>query len=155
MPKGLGLGVSIKAEEKAKDEDVDPDAYMLGKEDVADEFTQEDVDKICFEFLENIKQHQSLYATLKSNKAMLKEGFILELHVYNQAQKSVLSDKLFDLVKLLRTRLNNYKLKAIIKIIENENSHKPTSPVERYNLMVEKNPNLKKLKDDLNLELDL
>jgi DNA polymerase-3 subunit gamma/tau len=154
MPKGMGLGVSIKAEENAKENEINPDAYMIGKEDIADEYNQKDVDKICDEFLESIIQHQSLYATLKSNRAKIIDGFIVELQVYNDAQKSVLSDKLFDIVKLLRTRLNNYKLTAKIKLIENDNNNKPLSPVERYNAMVEKNPNLKKLKDNLNLELE-
>jgi len=154
IPRGMGLGVSIKEEENAKEEEINPDAYMIGKENIADEFSQEDVNKICDEFLENIKQHQSLYATLKSNRAKIAEGFVVELQVYNEVQKSALGEKLFDLVKLLRIRLNNYKLKAIINIIEGEKAKKSMSPVEKYNAMVEKNPNLKKLKDDLNLELE-
>jgi len=154
MPKGMGLGVSIKAEENAEEEEVNPDAYMNGKEDIADAYSQENVDKVCLDFLESIKQHQSLYATLKSNKAKIMDDFIVELHVYNEAQKSVLSDKLFELVKMLRTRLNNYKLRATIKIIENGNNIVPVSPGERYQAMVEKNPNLQKLKDNLNLELE-
>lgn len=154
MPKGMSLGVSIKAEENAEEEDANPDAYMIGKENIADDFSQEDVDKICDEFLEKIKQHQSLYATLKSNKAKIMEGSIVQFSVYNDAQKSVLSDKLFDLVKLLRTRLNNFKLMAEIKIIENDHKRILSSPEDRYNAMVEKNPNLKKLTDNLNLELE-
>ena len=154
MPKGMGLGVSIKAEENSKKEELNPEAYMIGKEDIADNFSQEDVDKICDEFLESIKQHQSLYATLKSNRAKIMEGSIVLLSVYNDAQKSVLSDKLFDLVKLLRIRLNNYKLKVEIKIIENENKTILSSPADKYDAMVEKNPNLKKLTDNLNLELE-
>lgn len=154
IPKGMGLGVSIKEEENLKAEEINPDAYMLGKENIADDFTQEDVDKICDEFIEEIKQQQSLYATLKSNKAIILENSIVELHVYNEAQKSALGDKLFELVKSLRIKLNNYKIKAIIKIIDNGKTIKASTPVERYNAMAEKNPNLKKLTDNLNLELE-
>ncbi|MBN1651425.1 MAG: DNA polymerase III subunit gamma/tau [Bacteroidales bacterium] len=154
VPKGMGLGVSIKAEENSKSEEINPDAYMLGKEDIADDFTQEDVDKICDEFLEGIKNQQSLYATLKSNKALILEDAVVQLHVYNEAQRSALSDKLFELVKSLRVKLNNYKIKATIKIIENGKTMKASTPIERYNAMTEKNPNLKKLTDNLNLELE-
>lgn len=155
MPKGMGLGVSIKAEENASEEEVDPDAYMIGKENIADEFSQEDLDKIFNEFLESIKQNQGLYATLKTNKALLRENFVVELQVYNDAQKSVLNEKKFELMKLLRVRLNNYKLQSEVKIIENGNSVKIVNPADRYTAMVEKNPNLKKLKEGLNLELEL
>ena len=154
MPKGIGLGVSIKAEENSKLEDVNPDAYMIGKEDIADEFTQDDLDKVFNIFLDRIKHNQGLYATLKTNKAVLRDGFIIELRVHNDAQKSVLDEKKFELMKLLRVRLNNYKLKSDIKIIENGNSVRIIQPAERYKAMVEKNPNLKKLKDNLNLELE-
>ena len=155
MPKGMGLGVSIKAEENAEQEEVNPDAYMNGKDDVADDFNQEDLEIVFNDFLESITQNQGLYATLKSNKPLLKEGFLVELKVYNDTQRSVLNEKKFDLMKLLRVRLNNYKISSEIKIIENGNSVKPMNPVERYNSMVQKNPNLKKLKDNLNLELEL
>lgn len=155
MPKGMGLGVSIKAEENASEEEVNPDAYMIGKENIADEFSQEDLDKIFNEFLESIKQNQGLYATLKTNKALLRENFVIELQVYNDAQKSVLNEKRFELMKLLRVRLNNYKLQSEVKIIENGNNVKIVNPADRYTAMVEKNPNLKKLKEGLNLELEL
>ncbi len=154
VPKGMNIGVSIKAEENAEQEEVNPDAYMLGKEDIAEEFSQENLDLVFEEYLESIKQNQGLYATLKSNKPRLIDNFTIELKVYNEAQKSVLNEMKFDLMKLLRIRLNNYKLKAEVLIIESGNSVKPMSPVERYNAMVEKNPNLQKLKDKLNLELE-
>lgn len=155
MPKGMGLGVSIKAEENVTEEESDPDAYMIGKEHIADEFSQGDLDNVFNHFLESIKQNQGLYATLKTNKAILREDFVIELQVYNEAQKSVLNEKKFELMKLLRVRLNNYKLQSKVVIIENGNSVKPTTPTERYQAMVEKNPNLKKLKEGLNLELEL
>ena len=155
MPKGMGLGVSIKAEENDSEEELNPDAYMLGKENIADEFSQEDLDKVFGEFLESIKQNQGLYATLKTNKALLRENFVIELQVYNDAQKSVLNEKRFELMKLLRIRLNNFKLKSEVKIIENGNSVKIVNPADRYTAMVKKNPNLKKLKEGLNLELEL
>ncbi len=155
MPKGMGLGVSIKAEENAPEEELNPDAYMIGKENIADDFSQDDLDKVFYDFLESIKQNQGLYATLKTNKALLRDNFVVELQVYNDAQKSVLNEKRFELMKLLRIRLNNFKLKSEVKIIENGNSVKIVNPADRYTAMVEKNPNLKKLKEGLNLELEL
>lgn len=155
MPKGMGLGVSIKAEENASEEEVNPDAYMIGKENIADDFSQDDLDKVFYDFLESIKQNQGLYATLKTNKALIRDNFVIELQVYNDAQKSVLNEKKFELMKLLRIRLNNFKLKSEVKIIENGNRVKLINPADRYNAMVEKNPKLKNLKEGLNLELEL
>lgn len=153
IPKGMGLGVSIKQEEKAESEEA-PDAYMLGNEDVADAYSPEDFEAVFNEFLETIKERQGLYATLKTNKPILKAGHVFEIHVYNDAQRALLYEKRFDLMKLMRIKLNNYQLKSEIKIIENGNTVKPASPAERYTNMVEKNPNLQKLRDNLSLELE-
>ncbi|MFH1000727.1 MAG: DNA polymerase III subunit gamma/tau [Bacteroidota bacterium] len=155
MPKISGLGVSIKAEENSVQEDLNPDAYMIGKENIANSFTQEEVDAIFEEFIESIKQLQSLYATLKTNKATIKSDNIIEIQVYNDAQKTALFEKKFDLLKLLRTKLNNYLLKVDISIIEGTRSSISLSSAERYQSMLEKNPNLGKLTDNLNLELEL
>lgn len=154
IPKGLGLGISLKTGEDTADEPGNPDAYMLGKENIADQYSQEDVDQVFDNFLENIKAQPSLYATLKSNRATVKDGFVIELQVYNEAQKMALNEVLFDLVKQLRIRLNNYKLKSEIRIIENSNTTKYMSPSDKYNAMESKNPNLKKLSNNLSLELD-
>ncbi len=153
-PKRMGLGVSIKEEEKAEKQEVNPDAYMLGNENIADAFTQEKLDQVFTEFLEGIKKHQGLYNTLKTNKASIISENTIELKVYNEAQKSVLNEKKFEMMKLLRIRLNNYKLKAEVRIIENGNNLTVMKPADRYSAMVKKNPNLKKLRDSLNLELD-
>lgn len=153
--KVMGLGVSLKTEEAMSEEEVNPDAYMLGKENIADSFTQEDVDKVFTRFLETIKSQQGLYATLKTNGIKVNESNELELRVYNDAQRIALSDKLFEMVKLMRIELNNYKLKASVRIIDNPNVSPSMSPSDKYSAMVEKNPNLQKLRDNLTLELDL
>jgi DNA polymerase-3 subunit gamma/tau len=150
----MGLGVSIKDEGNNNQQELNPDAYMLGKEDIADAFAQEKLDVVFSEFLEGIKKNQGLYNTLKKNKVSIISENTIELKVYNEAQKSVLNEKKFELMKLLRTRLNNYKLKAEVRIVENGNNLTVMKPAERYSAMAKKNPNLNKLKDSLNLELD-
>ena len=155
MPKGMGLGVSIKDEENSERVELNPDAYMIGKENIANDFSQADLDVVFEEFVESIKHLQSLYATLRTNKAKIKDDYIIEVQVYNDAQRTSLEDKKFDMVKLLRTKLDNYLIKAEITIIEGSKSPIPLSSTEKYNAMVEKNPNLKKLKEGLNLELEL
>jgi DNA polymerase-3 subunit gamma/tau len=153
-PQSMGLGVSIKDEGNNNQQELNPDAYMLGKEDIADAFAQEKLDVVFSEFLEGIKKNQGLYNTLKKNKVSIISENTIELKVYNEAQKSVLNEKKFELMKLLRTRLNNYKLKAEVRIVENGNNLTVMKPAERYSAMAKKNPNLNKLKDSLNLELD-
>ncbi|MBN2236016.1 MAG: DNA polymerase III subunit gamma/tau [Bacteroidales bacterium] len=154
ISKPVGLGISLKTEEKIKEEEVNSDAYMLGNEHIADVFTQEKLDTVLLKFIESIQSQPSLYATLKSNKAIMQDDFIVELQVYNEAQRSALTDKKFDLVKLLRQELNNYKINVAIKVIEAQESAKLFSPADKFNAMAQKNPNLNKLKENLSLELD-
>ena len=54
----------------------------------------------------------------------------------------------------LREELNNYHIQLENKIEEIQEEKKAYLPEEIYQEMVKKNPNIKKLRDELDLELD-
>jgi DNA polymerase-3 subunit gamma/tau len=55
---------------------------------------------------------------------------------------------------MIKEKLNNYHIQIDIQVNKVEANQKPYTPQEKYNNMAEKNPALKKLKDQLGLEID-
>jgi len=58
------------------------------------------------------------------------------------------------LLGIFREKLNNYRIQLETKVVEVASNDKPYTSHDKYDKMVEKNPALKKLKDQLSLEID-
>ena len=149
---GMGLGVSITEEKKVNKKD-DPMQYMLGNENIADEIDPNKLNNILSDFIESLRKQPSLQSVLKENKPTLKNGFQIEFKLYTEAQEKDLLAHGEDLLMKLRTSLNNYKLKITTTIIITQ-AFTAKGPHDKYLQMVKKNPNLKKLKEHLNLEIE-
>ena len=55
---------------------------------------------------------------------------------------------------MIKEALNNFHIQINIQVIKVESNQRPYTPQEKFNKMAEKNPALKKLKDQLGLEID-
>lgn len=76
-----------------------------------------------------------------------------EVIVNNPVQEQRLLDNAHAILSELRNRLRNSHIQMKVRItVENEKKLGYTS-LEKYNLMVEQNESLKKLKDEFGLEL--
>ena len=126
---------------------------MIGKENIADEVDLKKLDSIIDEFIRGIENQPSLQSVLKENRPKLMNNTEVVFKLYNEAQDKDLKDHGEALLMKLRTQLNNYKLKLKTIIVETQ-AFKAAGPIDKYNRMVEKNPNLKKLKEQLNLEIE-
>ena len=145
--------ISIKPENhKNKDntENQDP----LRQE--ADEFTQEQFDKVWLYYTESIaQQYPNFYSILSSRKPLLKEDFQVEISLDNKAQEMTFNERKLDLLDFLRQELRNQKIGFLTLLDENESNAKPYTAEEKYKAMVEKNPLIRSLKEKLDLELEL
>ena len=97
-----------------------------------------------------------MYITLGANKPILKEDCEIEFFVDNKVQQESLNKNMPDLLNFLKNKLCNYKINIIVKV-------KPTSEVvnskylslsEKYKKLVNKNPLIEELKNQLNLDLE-
>lgn len=130
------------------------DQGPLNKE--ANEFSQEQLDKVWLYYTESIaQQYPNFYSILNSRKALLIEDFQVELSLDNKAQDMTFSERKSDLLEFLRMELKNQQIQFKVNITESENEAKPYTPEEKYKSMVEKNPVLKKLKEKLDLDLEM
>jgi DNA polymerase-3 subunit gamma/tau len=100
-------------------------------------------------------QYPNFYSILSTRKPVLKEDYKLQLQLDNRAQEITMKERRGDLLDFLRDELRNQKIQLETILVENETQSKPYTPDEKYRSMAEKNPELKALKEGLDLELEL
>lgn len=119
-------------------------------------FTQDKLEKVWVYYTESIAgQFPNFYSILSTRKPQLKEDFILELILDNRAQELTMMERKSELLDFLRSELRNSKIQVQTIIMENTSQSKPYTPEEKYKSMSEKNPELKTLKDLLDLEVEI
>ncbi len=150
---GMGLGFSLNDDQSKMDQKDNPLSYMIGKENVADEIDQKKLDEILNEFVESLNSQPSLQSVLKENKPQLVNTTDVEFKLYNEAQDKDLKEHREALLMKLRTQLNNYKIKINTIIVETK-VFKAAGPKDKFERMAKLNPNLKKLQEQLNLEIE-
>ena len=150
---GLGMGFSLNDDQNTVSQKDNSLSYMIGKENIADEISIEKLNNILDEFINSLGGQASLQSVLKENKPQLISPTEIEFKLYNEAQEKGLKEHGEALLMKLRTRLNNYKLKFTIKILETK-VFKAAGPMDKYERMAKQNPNLRKLKEQLNLEIE-
>jgi len=118
-------------------------------------FKQEDLEKAWVLYSESVmKGSPNLYSTLTKRKPQLKEDHLIVLKIDNKVQEKEIREKRADIHGFLRKELNNFKLRLETSIPESQEESKAYFPEEIYQKMAEKNPNIKKLKDQLDMEID-
>ncbi len=95
-----------------------------------------------------------MYAALKSEQLQLSDTDTGLLSVHNNSLEQALLKMKTRLVQFLRTQLNNqnFELEITVKPEEEGNSERLYTDRDKYLYLVKKNPNIEKLKNDLDLE---
>ncbi|MFH0865574.1 MAG: DNA polymerase III subunit gamma/tau [Bacteroidota bacterium] len=118
-------------------------------------FTKEQFDRVWLKFAEHYKTtNPEYYSTLTSHLPVLKEDNIIELIIENKVQEKEISDRKLDILSFLRKELNNFSIQLQTVINKNPETAKPFTPQEKFKKMAEKNPVIKKLKNEFDLEID-
>ena len=121
----------------------------------SEEFTREQFEKVWMAYAETFKvQSPDFYITLTSRMPEVKEDLTIELTIDNVVQEKELNDRKMDMLTFLREQLKNSKMQLQTVLNKNPENIKPFTPQEKFKKMNEKNPNLKKLKDKFDLEID-
>ena len=96
----------------------------------------------------------NLYATLTAYKPDLKEDNVIVITINNEVQKEELKVEQTELISYLRKGLSNSSISLNIIVNETDKEKKPYTSQDKFKRMAEKNPNINKLKQKLDLELD-
>ncbi|MEI6435802.1 MAG: DNA polymerase III subunit gamma/tau [Bacteroidota bacterium] len=123
--------------------------------ETATPFTQPELTLAWDEFAEKLKnQYPHLYSTLKSSRPALLNDWIVSFTLDNKLIEEELTGHKTEMMEFLRNRLNNYQISLQTKLAEVQITRKPYTDREKFELMSEKNPNLRTLRETLDLEIE-
>jgi len=136
-----------KKKEK-EEEDVQPK--------IKNEFTQDHLNTVWEQIIPEICKHSdNLKSSLAGKKPVLKDGFQIEITVDNKVIEREFSGVIHDIHAQLRQKLNNDFIQVNTRLADiKQQQDKAYFPDEIYKKMVEKNPEIKNLRDQLDLEID-
>ena len=121
----------------------------------SENFTQEQFEIEWNKFTESIaKESPSLYSTFKKRKPLLGANFMITIIIDNASQNDEINVIKAQILDFLRNQLNNYQIQLETKLADKKDEEKVYSPTDKFNKMVEINPALNQLKNQLNLEID-
>jgi len=110
-------------------------------EEKAERFSQDELSDKWRKFAYSVKlKDLDLYSTLTVNEPVLKEGFLVQLAIFNQAQAVDVNNKKVELLHYLRNQLNNTKIDLEL-VIDKEAETKGVYTIkDKYQKLVEINP---------------
>ncbi|MCD4730910.1 MAG: DNA polymerase III subunit gamma/tau [Bacteroidales bacterium] len=149
LPGTISINNSKPSEEKEKNEQPED---LTNKP--ANDFTQEQLDNIWHFVAEKYKRDKNRYITFTKHKPRKGHNHKIEFTVDTKIQKKEIEDRFIEFIPMIKENLNNFHIQIDINVTKIESNQKPYTPQEKFNKMAEKNPALKKLKDQLGLEIE-
>jgi DNA polymerase-3 subunit gamma/tau len=161
-PKSTFSGINIgglmnPAAEKgnALEKDAKPEEEVLPPDRTP--FSQSELERVWGPMAVKISTDlPNLHHSLTSRPPVLNDDYKIVVSVDNKIQYNEIFLKLPDILHVLRTELKNWGIQLEILITERPPEiRRPYSDQEKLDALIEKNPAIKTLKDQLNLDIDL
>jgi DNA polymerase-3 subunit gamma/tau len=147
--------VSIKPVPRKESQEGKSDDEDSLQRETATVFSQELLNLHWDEYAETLKEdYPHLYTMLKKHRPLLMEEFRIDFSIDNKLLEEELNEKKGELLGYLRKALNNYQITLQMRISEADKNYKPYTDKEKFEKMAKKNPALRKLKDELDLEIE-
>ena len=105
-------------------------------------------------FADTIPEQTRITSFILSTRPALLTETTFEITVSNILQEREFNRLKPDIIEFMRFGLQNSELSMNIKVMEETERTRGTSPEDRFRMMAEQNPALTKLRDGLNLEID-
>lgn len=137
-----------------EEEEEDWDRPVEGKPQ--NDFDQASLQKVWDAFVAKSKEagQKVVVATLANKKLEIKDNFQVEVTLDNALQGQKFHEVKRDLLFYCREQLQNYALFFSEKIIKGSQKLEPYSAPEKYQYLLNKNPHLARLRDDLGLDIE-
>ena len=129
-------------------------AYLNGESKL--EFSSDSMLKYWNDYAEKIKKEGkiNIFTIMTANTPVLLDDFIIELLIENKRQEDLLSSEKVDLLNYLRVEMKNFSIDLQTKYMEQTQKKRLYTSSDKYQHMLEKNPNLEEFKRRFNLDLD-
>jgi len=145
--------VSIKPVPRSEKNDMHPETSLKPPTDSP--FSQELLTLRWDEYAETLKMDSPhLYSMLRKNRPILLEDYRINFSIDNKLLEEELNQIKSDLLMYLHRELNNDRITLLTRISDMQKDSKPYTDKEKFDKMAEKNPSLRKLKEELDLEIE-
>ncbi len=151
-PSGIGgLGISISALGQKKEEE--QQQIEIKTEELNERFSPLQLINEWKSYAEELIEEHHLKNTMLNCLPNLIENTLFEVVVNNPVQEQRLLDYRMNILTRLRGTLRNTQIRMQIRISEDNEKKLAFTPSEKFNLMMEENESLRRLKDEFGLEL--
>ena len=129
-------------------------AVMMGESKL--QFSSDSMLKFWNAYAEKIKKEGkiNIFTIMTANPPVLLDNFLIELLIENKIQEDLLSSEKVDLLNYLRVEMKNFSIDLQTKYMEQTQKKRLYTSSDKYQHMLEKNPNLEEFKRRFNLDLD-
>jgi len=119
-------------------------------------FTQQSLELVWSKYANDLKAQGkiNMATSLMGRKPLLKEAANIEFTVTNKTQEEVINDNKTNFLDYLRKELNNYSIQLELKMTTLEEKANLYTATDRYKFLLEKNPQLEKLRQTFDLDLE-
>jgi len=131
-------------------------AEKTRKEKQIENFSKEELMEKWLRFAEMMhKEKPRMATTLKASNPVIKDDFSIEIEMSNKVQEDDFNHMIkTDLANFLRHELKNDNLKIVTFVPETNKEKSLYTDEDKYKYLSEKNPNINKLKQRLNLDFE-
>ena len=153
----VGSGFSLKDSINKANDAVNDSQANLNTEPRKTSFTHQMLIDSFRKYAARVQNDSSiLYTALTTFAPELHDDFVVIHKVSNSVMEKALNDHLIDFVGFLKNDLENDLITVNLRVEETvEEARKFLTDKEKLEIMIGKNPEVKNLKDQLNLELDM
>jgi len=131
------------------------DPYLKGTD--FEDFDQETFLNYWKEYAVKAKaenKSMTLHTVFNNQKPVMLRPYVFELVLENKTQENVFKEDKPNILNFLRSKLKNFNIEIQTRTEEQSGLRKPYTPLEKFQFMAAKNPELAELRKRFNLEID-
>jgi len=151
---GISLKDIAKSTEKTVEIDSSGEPIISYKHLGNDDYDDEKLKYVWEKYAESKSEDPRLHSFLKTHVPVKDSDHNYSVTVENNQIKSKLDAELFDTLKFLKTELNNGEFELVYKVGNTEQEKVFKSDQEKLADMIKQNPEVKNLRDQLNLDFE-
>jgi DNA polymerase-3 subunit gamma/tau len=145
------LGVSISAFNQKKNET--EEHATMARETLSERFTPLQLINEWKAYADSLSEEIHLKNTMIHCLPDLLDNTTFEVVVNNPVQEQTLLEQGTNILTSLKTKLRNTQISMKVRVSADNEKKLAYTPIEKFNLMLEENESLRKLKDEFGLEL--
>lgn len=155
-PTKLPSGISLKITQQETDEDDMEDHLQEDGDDLPNEhFSLQHFLNAWNTLAEQMKEEsQGLFLAMTKYEPKINKEGVVRVTIDNMVQNDLIQERKAELLSHLRKELNNYSIQIETGLMENQQQQKAYLPKEKFEKLMEKNPEVGRLKKELDLDYD-